>query len=172
MLSWVNTEEPLQEYDSIVCQAHKNYAISFQDSCAPKVILPSQDVRKLPTKYPANSNNLSLKFGHWNSSDQGSGSHMAGCSPSECDGICWCSLILLSSQANSSPNHIVGWARGAHLPLHHLCWAGVHVETVQALPERWTVSSVLSPFSPLSRDITQAPYVWHLKFGARRELTA
>lgn len=103
MLSWVNTGEPLQDYDSIVCHAPRSYVISFQDSCAPKVILPNQDVRKLHTKFQTNSNNLSLKFGPWNFSDWRSGSHMAGCNPSECDGICWCSLIFLSSQANSSP---------------------------------------------------------------------
>lgn len=148
MLSWVTTEDLLQDYDSVVCHAHKTNVISFQDSSAPKVILPSQDVRKLPTKFQTNSNNLSLKFGPWNFSDWRSGSHMAGCSPSECDGICWCSLIFLSSQANSSPNHIVSWARGAHLPLHHLCWAAVHVEMVRALPEWWGVITVVSPFHP------------------------
>lgn len=103
MLSWVNAREPLQDYDSIVCHAHRSYVIYFQDSRAPKVILSNQEVRKLHTKFQTNSNNLSLKFGPWNFSDWRSGGHMAGCSPSECDGICWCSLIFLSSQANSSP---------------------------------------------------------------------
>ena len=141
----------------------------FQDSCAPKVTLPNQDVRKLPIKFQTNSNNLSPKFGPWNFSDWRSGSHMAGCSPSESDGICWCSLIFLSSQANSSPNHIAGWAWGVHLRLHHLCGAGVHMETVRVLPG---CHRSYFPFSPLSADGDQVPCVLHLKFGARWELAA
>lgn len=53
MSSWVTTEEILQDHDSVVCHAHKNYPISFQNSCVPKVIFPCQDVRKLPS-FPLN----------------------------------------------------------------------------------------------------------------------
>lgn len=147
-LSWATTEEALQDYDRRVCHADKKYAIYFQDSCAPKGFLLNQDVRKLLMKFQTNSNNLSLKFGPSNFSDWRSGSHMAGCSPLECDGICWCSLIFLSSQANFSPNHIVSWAWGAHLPLHHLCWARVHVGMVRALPEWQGTITAISPFHP------------------------
>lgn len=126
-----------------------------------KLFFPvSQDVRNLPTKFQTNSNNL--KFGPWNFSAWKSGSHMAGCSPSESDRVCWCSLIFLSSRANFSPNH------ETHISLPSLSPAWVHSEAGGALPE-WQGALLLFPFSPLS---THIPSVLHLKFRARWELTA
>lgn len=64
-------------------------------------------------------------------------------------------------------NHIVSWARGTHLPLHHLCWAGVHVETVRALPEWQGAITAISPFQP-SLQMYPKPrvfYVWNLEPG-------
>lgn len=45
-------------------------------------------------------------------------------------------------------NHIVSWAQGTHLPLHHLYRAGVHVDTVRALPEWQGAITAISPFQP------------------------
>lgn len=169
--AWVTTEELLQDHDSVVCHAHKNCPISFQNSCAPKVIFPSQDVRKLPTKFQTNSNNLILKFGPWNFSAQRSGSHMAGCSPSESDGTHWCSLIFLSSQANSSPDHIVDWARDTHLPPLYLGWAWAHVEAVRALLEQQGAIAVISPFHPFPYT-SHVSYTWNLEPGGSLLLTS
>lgn len=101
----------------------------------------SQDVRNLPTKFQTNSNNL--KFGPWNFSARKSGSHMAGCSPSESDRVCWCSLIFLSSRANSSPNH------ETRISLPSLGPAWVHSEAGGALPEWQGAITAIPLFTPL-----------------------
>lgn len=97
---------------------------------------------------------------------------MAGCSPSECDGICWCSLIFLSSQANSSPKPYfqLSTRHTSPSPSPLLGWGACGgSESTSGMAGS---HHCYFPFPTLSADVAQAPCLLHLKFGARWELTA
>lgn len=97
---------------------------------------------------------------------------MAGCSPSECDGICWCSLIFLSSQANSSPKPYcqLSTRHTSPSPSPLLGWGACGGS--ESTSRMAGSHHCYFPFSTLSADVAQAPCLLHLKFGARWELTA